>query len=280
MENRGVCDNNTVSWGRIQNENVLENKDLSGMRMYGGNREVREPQNMVRMPAVNKDEEKVNLGSMYDAKLIGGEMYDGIMGAGVLESDNQNFVRIQKGNNICIGGEKPEPLSLEKEDEWRDKSELGYCDDNERSLSESEIDKKIIRVMNKNQNVRKYNLRIKNLYNALAECDGKIKVIKQECDKNQSILKYETPATLEELDRELEKFDMAEEIVMRIIESVVGEDPQRIVTSLKRKSPMENENLEYQKVKKQKLENLQEDLATTTPAPVRSFLNKLKEAWQ
>ena len=69
---------------------------------------------------------------------------------------------------------------------------------------------------------------------------------------------------------------MAEEIVMRIIESVVGEDPQRIVTSLKRKSPMENENLEYQKVKKQKLENLQEDLATTTPAPVRSFLNKLK----
>ena len=78
----GVCDNNTVSWGRIQNENVLENKDLSGMRMYGGNREVREPQNMVRMPAVNKDEEKVNLGSMYDAKLIGGEMYDGIMGAG------------------------------------------------------------------------------------------------------------------------------------------------------------------------------------------------------
>ena len=58
MENRGVCDNNTVSWGRIQNENVLENKDLSGMRMYGGNREVREPQNMVRMPAVNKDEER------------------------------------------------------------------------------------------------------------------------------------------------------------------------------------------------------------------------------
>ena len=54
----GVCDNNTVSWGRIQNENVLENKDLSGMRMYGGNREVREPQNMVRMPAVNKDEER------------------------------------------------------------------------------------------------------------------------------------------------------------------------------------------------------------------------------
>ena len=213
---------------------------------------------------------------MYDAKLIGGEMYDGIMGAGVFESVNQNFVRIQKGNNICIGGEKPEPLSLEKEDEWRDKSELGYYDDNERSLSESEIDKKIIRVINKNQNVRKYNLRIKNLYNALAECDGKIKVIKQECDKNQSILKYETPVTLEELDRELEKFDMAEEIVMRIIESVVGEDPQRIVTSLKRKSPMENENLEYQKVKKQKLENLQEDLATTTPAPVRSFLNKLE----
>ena len=54
------------------------------------------------------------------------------------------------------------------------------------------------------------------MYNALAECDGKIKVIKQECDKNQSILKYETPVTLEELDRELEKFDMAEEIVMRI----------------------------------------------------------------
>ena len=80
-------------------------------------------------------------------------MYDGIMGAGVFESVNQNFVRIQKGNNICIGGEKPEPLSLEKEDEWCDKSELGYYDDNERSLSESEIDKKIIRVINKNQNV-------------------------------------------------------------------------------------------------------------------------------
>ena len=36
----GVCDNNTVSWGRI--EKVLENEDLSRMRMHGGNREVRE----------------------------------------------------------------------------------------------------------------------------------------------------------------------------------------------------------------------------------------------
>ena len=58
----GVCDNNTVSWGRIQNENVLENEDLSRMRMHGGNKEVREPQNIVRMPAVNKDEVNVNLG--------------------------------------------------------------------------------------------------------------------------------------------------------------------------------------------------------------------------
>ena len=39
---------------------------------------------------------------------------------------------------------------------------------------------------------------------------------------------------------------------------------------------MENEDLEYQKEKKQKLENLQEDLATTTPAPMESFLNKFK----
>ena len=51
-------------------------------------------------------------------------------------------------------------------------------------------------------------------------------------DQNQSIVMYETPVTLEELDSEQEKFDMSEEIVMKIIESVVGEDPQRIETSL------------------------------------------------
>ena len=69
----GVCDNNTVSWGRIQNEKVLENEDLSRMRMHGGNGEVREPKNIVRMPAVNKDEANVNLGRMYDENLSGGE---------------------------------------------------------------------------------------------------------------------------------------------------------------------------------------------------------------
>ena len=37
---------------------------------------------------------------------------------------------------------------------------------------------------------------------------------------------------------------------------------------------MENENLEN--LKKLKLENLQENLATTNPAPIRSFLNKFK----
>ena len=71
-------------------------------------------------------------------------------------------------------------------------------------------------------------MRVKNLNEALAECGGRIKLIKQECVKNQSIVMYETPVTLEELDSEQEKFDMSEEIVMKIIESVVGEDPRRI----------------------------------------------------
>ena len=87
-------------------------------------------------------------------------------------------------NSLSNGGEKPEPLSLAKDDEWGDTSELKNYDDYERSLSESEIDGRICRVINKNQNVREHNLRVKNLNEALAECGGRIKPIKQECDQN------------------------------------------------------------------------------------------------
>ena len=118
--------------------------------------------------------------------------------------------------------------------------------------------------------------RFKNLSEALAECRGRIKTIEQECDQNPCILKYETPETPEELDAELDKFDMTEEIVIEIIEKVMGDDPQRTKTSKKRKSPIENENSGYPIIKKLKLENLQGKVAPTTPAPIRSFLDKFK----
>ena len=153
------------------------------------------------------------------------------------------------------------------------------------TMKRDENDAQIVKTINKKQSASDYLKRSMNLNESLEECKKKIENLKNEKRKNDYL---KVLFKCEEID--LENFDLAEALVMEVIENCFEqslkkdkEELRKVTKKRKLNTDCDTNTKKKEKEivhKKQKLENLQHQEAATptptTPGPIGIFLEGFK----